>query len=137
MTRLVALASALSLAALAACASETDAGSAAADAPRIAQALVEPASAPLPQAVAVEGPVDALQLPVAYNCEQGRTFVAVFPGHGRSVTVAAAGQTRVLPHRGAADAVMFSDAGVTMTADGADATLTGLGDGPYTGCMAG
>ena len=90
----------------------------------------------MPQAIATEGPEDALQLPVAYNCAQGRTFVAVFPGHGRSVTVAAAGETRVLPHKGAQDSVMFSDGGVTMTAEGADATLTGLGSA-YTECMAG
>ena len=136
MKRLVVIAASLSLTALGACVSETEGSSASAEAPQIAQ-VASLESEPLPQAVAAEGPVDALQLPVSYNCAEGRTFVAIFPGHGRSVTVAAAGETRVLPHRGAEDAVMFSDGGVTMTADGADATLTGLGDGAYTECMAG
>lgn len=136
MTRLFFAASALSLLALGACVSENEGSAESAAAPATVQlAAVE--SQALPQAVATEGPVDALQLPVSYNCAEGRTFTAVFPGHGRSVTVAAAGETRVLPHRSAADAVMFSDGGVTMTADGADATLTGLGDGAYTECMAG
>ena len=139
MNRFIAIASAVALtAAVGACVSETttDDSSASAQAPRLMQ-LAAAESAPLPQAVATEGPVDALQLPVSYNCAEGRTFTAVFPGHGRSVTVAVAGETRVLPHRGAADAVMYSDGGVTMTAEGADATLTGLGDGAYTECMAG
>ena len=134
MKRFAVIAYALSLAALAACASESEGTSASAQAPQIAQAAAE--MRPLPVAIADEGPVDALQMPVAYNCAEGRTFTAVFPGHGRSVTVAAAGETRVLPHKGAADAVLFTDGGVTMTADGADATLTGLGDA-YTECMAG
>ena len=139
MNRLAVTASALSLAALAACASENDgATSAAIETPQFTQVALSETT-PLPQAVAIadEGPVDALQLPVSYNCAEGRTFVAVFPGHGRSVTVAAAGETRVLPHKGAQDSVMFSDGGVTMTADGADATLTGLGDAAYMECMAG
>ena len=136
MNRLAAIASILSLAALGACASESESSSAAAQAPQLTQAVAVD-SQPLPQAVALEGPVDALELPVSYNCAEGRTFTAVFPGHGRSVTVAAAGETRVRPHRSAADIVMFSEGGVTMTAEGADATLTGLGDGPYTACMAG
>lgn len=136
MKRLLALAAAASLTLLGACVSESESSDASAEAPQIVQVAAFD-SAPLPQAVALEGPEDALELPVAYNCAQGRTFVAVFPGHGRSVTVAAAGETRVLPHRGAEDSVMFSDGGVTMTADGADATLTGLGEGAYTECMAG
>ncbi len=134
MNRLLFVFLAVPFAALAGCVSQDEPMSDSAEAP----AAVQTASLePLPQAVATEGPVDALQLPVAYNCAGGRTFTAVFPGHGRSVTVAAAGETRVLPHRGATDAVMFSDGGVTMTAEGADATLTGLGEGAYTECMAG
>ncbi|HEX8570519.1 MAG TPA: hypothetical protein VF699_11445 [Caulobacteraceae bacterium] len=136
MKRFAVIASALSLAALAACASETDGTAATAEAPQITQVAAVDTQA-LPVAIADEGPVDALQLPVSYNCAEGRTFTAVFPGHGRSVTVAAAGETRVLPHKGARDSVMFTDGGVTMTADGADATLTGLGEAAYTECMAG
>ena len=134
MNRLLLAFLAVPFAALAGCVSQDEASSDSAEAPAIVQTA---ALEPLPQAVATEGPVDALQMPVSYNCAEGRTFTAVFPGHGRSVTVAAAGETRVLPHRAAADAVMFSDGGVTMTAEGADATLTGLGDGPYTECIAG
>ena len=139
MNRLAVIASALSLAGLAACASENDgATTAAVETPQFTQVALSETT-PLPQAVSVadEGPVDALQLPVSYNCAEGRSFTAVFPGHGRSVTIAAAGETRVLPHKGARDAVMFSDGGVTMTAEGADATLTGLGEAAYTECMAG
>ena len=136
MKRFAVIASALSLAALAACASETDGTAATAAAPQITQVAALETEA-LPSAIADEGPVDALQLPVSYNCAEGRTFTAVFPGHGRSVTVAAAGETRVLPHKGARDSVLFTDGGVTMTADGADATLTGLGEAAYTECMAG
>lgn len=80
---------------------------------------------------------DALTLPVAYSCAGGRTFVATFPGHGRSVTVAAAGETRVLQHRGKAEDFVFADGqGATLTAEGAGAALTGLG-GSFTDCMAG
>ena len=134
MNRLLFAFLAIPFAALAGCVSQDEASSDSAEAPAIVQtASLEP----LPQAVATEGPVDALQLPVSYNCAEGRTFTAVFPGHGRSVTVAAAGETRVLPHKGSTDAVLFTDGAATMTADGADATLTGLGDGAYTECMAG
>ena len=136
MNRLFFAASALSLLALGACVSENEAQSESAAGPEVVQ-MAAADSEPLPQAVATEGPVDALQLPVSYNCAEGRTFTAVFPGHGRSVTVAAAGETRVLPHKGAADAVLFTDGSATMTAEGADATLTGLGDAPFTECMAG
>ena len=134
MNRLLLAFLAVPFAALAACVSQDEAAPESAEAPALVQSA---ALEPLPQAVAEEGPVDALQMPVSYNCAEGRTFTAVFPGHGRSVTVAVAGETRVLPHRQAADAVMFSADGVTLTADGADATLTGLGEGVYAQCMAG
>ena len=96
-------------------------------------------NAPLPMAIAPASevsPEDGLVLPVGYACEDGRSFVATYPANGKSVTIAANGETRVLPHRGAADTVLFSDGAVTLTAEGAEATLTGFGDS-YRDCMAG
>ena len=143
MKRLIILASALSLgAALAACASpEREAASAAAEPALITVASVEtqPLNAPLPMAIAPASPTspeDALVVPIAYACQGGRSFTAAFPANGESVRIAAAGEVRTLPHREAADTVMFSDGEVTLTAEGAEATLTGL-DGSYRGCMAG
>ena len=142
MNRLVLLASALSLsAALAACASpEGEAANAAAEPQLMTVANVEPQpaalNAPLPMAIAPAGPgspEDALVIPVAYACDGGRSFTAAFPANGEAVRIAAAGEVRTLPHR---DAVMFSDGEVTLTAEGAEATLTGL-DGAYRGCLAG
>ena len=120
-----------------ACALETDA-TVQAEAPALTT-VAEVKNEPLPQAIApasATSPEDALVMPVAYACEGGRIFTAAFPADGQSVRIAAAGETRVLPHRDAVDAVMFSDGAVTLTADGAEATLSGL-DGLYAGCMAG
>ena len=144
MKRLIRLASALTLisAALAACASpERDVSSAAAEPALVTVASVEaqPLNAPLPLAIAPAGPSapeDALVMPIAYACQGGRGFTAAFPAHGENVRIAAAGEVRVLPHKDAADTVMYSDGLVTLTAEGAEATLTGL-DGSYRGCMAG
>ena len=145
MNRLVLLVSALSLSAtLAACASpEGEASNAAAEPQLVSVANVEPQAAslnaPLPMAIAPASPTspeDALVVPVAYACEGGRSFTAAFPANGQAVRIAAAGEVRTLPHRDAADTVMFSDGEVTLTAEGAEATLTGM-DGAYRGCMAG
>jgi hypothetical protein len=152
MKRLVLLASALSLisAALAACVSperETPNAAAAAEPALVTVASVDPQpldgaaplNAPLPMAIAPAGPSapeDALVIPIAYACQGGRAFTAAFPANGESVRIAAAGEVRVLPHKDAADTVMFSDGVVTLTAEGAEATLTGP-DGSYRGCMAG
>ena len=145
MNRLVLLVSALSLSAtLAACVSpEGEAANAAAEPQLVSVANIEPQPAPLngplPMAIAPASPTspeDALVIPVAYVCEGGRSFTAAFPPNGETVRIAAAGQVRTLPHKDAADTVMFSDGEVTMTAEGAEATLTGP-DGTYRGCMAG
>ena len=144
MKRLIRLASALSLisAALAACASPEREGTSAAAEPTlvtVASVDTQPLNAPLPMAIApatATSPEDALVIPVAYACQGGRGFTAAFPANGESVRIAAAGEVRVLPHKDAADTVMYSDGQVTMTAEGAEATLTGL-DGSYRGCMAG
>ena len=142
MKRLVLLVSALSLSALAACASpEREAAAAAAEPALVTVASVEaqPLNAPLPMAIAPAspgGPEDALVVPIAYACEGGRSFTAAFPAHGEHVRIAAAGEVRVLPHKDAADTVMFSDGEMTLTAEGAEATLTGP-DGSYRNCMAG
>lgn len=91
---------------------------------------------PLPVANTVVAE-DALVMPVTYACGGDRSFIATYPEHGRTVMIAAAGETRVLSHRGAADTVMFADAaGATLTAEGAGATLTGMGEA-FTDCMAG
>jgi hypothetical protein len=145
MNRFVVLLSALSLsAAVAACASpEGETASVAAEPQLVTVANLEAQGAalgaPLPMAIAPaapSSPEDALVIPVTYACEGGRSFTAAFPAHGEAVRIAAAGEVRLLPHRKAADTVMFSDGDVTMTAEGAEATLTGL-DGAYRGCMAG
>ena len=144
MKRLVLLASALSLisAALAGCASSEGEGTTAAAEPAlitVASVETQPLNAPLPMAIAPaspSAPEDALVIPIAYACQGGRGFTAAFPANGESVRIAAAGEVRTLPHREAADTVMFSDGEVTLTAEGAEATLTGL-DGSYRGCMAG
>ncbi|MDP8916257.1 MAG: hypothetical protein M3M95_03440 [Pseudomonadota bacterium] len=147
MRRLACLSSAIGLLALGACAAPGEgpetASAALSETAAIQAALNEPAPAeasitPLPVVNAVTADAeDALVMPVTYSCEGGRSFVATFPEHGRAVTVAAAGETRVLAHRGAADTVMFADAaGATLTAEGAGATLTGMGEA-YTDCMAG
>ena len=137
MTRLLLLLSSVTLA-LGACASPSDTQTAAAPA-EAAQVtrVADPGSDPLPQAVALSGPKDALVLPIAYSCADARTFTATFPADGRSVTVAAAGETRVLRHRGGADAMLYAEEGATLSAEGATATLTGLAGGPYTDCQAG
>lgn len=140
MNRIALIASAFALSiTLTACASETDVG-ASAEAPVVTMAAAEAVeNAPLPMAIAPASeasPEDGLVLPVGYSCEDGRSFIATYPAHGKSVLIAAAGETRTLPHRGAADSVMFSDGDVTLTAEGPEATLTGI-DQPYTACMAG
>ncbi len=143
-TALSALALSGSMLALAACASpEAEVTTAAAvSAPVMAEApAVEASIAPLasetPVLTQVADAEDALTLPINYSCSEGRSFVAVFPEHGRTVTVAAAGETRVLQHRGKAEDFIFSDgAGVTLTAEGAGAALSGMG-GVYADCMAG
>ena len=141
MNRFTVLLSALSLtAALAACASPSDTTEtvAAVEAPQLI-AVAEVQNAPLPMAIAPaapSAPEDALVIPVSYACEGGRTFTATFPSHGEYVKIAAAGEVLTLAHREAADTVMFSDGRATLTAEGAEATLTGV-DAPYTSCMAG
>lgn len=132
---------AASLFAMAACASpEADLATTAA-APVAEAAPIEASTTALaPEGVLVQvaDAEDALTLPVNYSCSDERSFVATFPEHGNSVTIAAAGDVRILSHKGARDAVMFTDAsGATLSAEGAGATLTGLGDGPYLDCMAG
>ena len=142
MRRLGAIYSVLGLLALAACAapgSEPEVTSAAlTDAAVVAEpAPVEASIEALPSMTLAADAEDALVMPVSYACEGGRSFVATFPEHGRSVTIAAAGETRVLAHRGAADTVMFADgSGATLTAEGAGATLTGMGSA-FTDCLAG
>jgi hypothetical protein len=90
-----------------------------------------------PVLMQVAGAEDALTLPVSYSCSDGRSFIATFPEHGRFVTVAAAGETRILQHRGKAEDFVFTDGqGATLTAEGAGAALSGLG-GTYADCMAG
>jgi hypothetical protein len=126
---------------VAACASPQDETASAEGITPVAEVAAEQLAqnAPLPVAIAPAapgGPEDALIVPVAYACADGRSFTAAFPADGRSVRVAAAGRSLVLPHSGAADAVMFSDGEATLTADGAEATLSGV-DGLYAGCMAG
>ena len=120
-----------------ACALETDPTSVAEAAPTVTT-VADVRNEPLPQAIApasASSPEDALVMPIAYACTGGRSFVAAFPADG-SVRISAAGETRRLAHRDAADAMMFSDGEVTLTADGAEATLSGL-DGLYSGCIAG
>lgn len=142
MRRLGAISSVLGLLALAACAapgSEPEvAGAALSEAAVVAEpAPVEASIEALPSVTLVADAEDALVMPVSYACAGDRSFIATFPEHGRTVTVAAAGETRVLAHRGAADTVMFADgSGVTLTAEGAGATLTGLG-AAFTDCLAG
>ena len=141
MKRLALIASAFALsAALTACASpsETEA-TASVEAPVMTVASNTVENAPLPMAIAPAtevSPEDGLVLPVGYACQDGRSFIATYPANGKTVTIAAAGETRILPHRGASDSVIFSDGDVTLTAEGAEATLTGS-DQPYTACMAG
>ena len=138
---LSAAALAASLFTLAACASPEAEIVSVASAPAVEAAPVEASIAPLtPQGVLIQvaDAEDALTLPVNYSCSDERNFVATFPEHGNSVVIAAAGDVRILSHKGAADAVLFTDAsGATLSAEGAGATLTGLGDGPYLDCMAG
>ena len=147
MTRLLQYAAVFSLsAALAACASPSEDAATSAEASGLsAVAEAQPAAmqvaqnAPLPVAIAPAAPgspEDALIVPIAYACEGGRSFTAAFPADGKTVRIAAAGETRTLAHRAAADAVLFSDGEATLTADGAEATLSGL-DGTYVRCMAG
>ena len=147
MKRLALLTSTLSLLAVAACASPNEAEIAATAQPAaetvavLEAAPVEASITALPSAPALiqvsADAEDALVMPVTYSCAGGRSFVATFPEHGRAVTIAAAGETRVLAHKGEADAAMFADgAGATLTAEGAGATLTGLG-ATYADCMAG
>jgi hypothetical protein len=139
---------ALSVLALTACASpETEIGATAAtrsaapaaalvEAPAV-EASISPLAPETPVLTQVADAEDALTMPVSYSCDGDRRFVATFPEHGNAVTVAAAGEVRVLAHKGASDQLMFADAsGVTLSAEGADATLTGLGEA-YVGCMAG
>lgn len=132
---------AASLFALAACASPEPEFGATAAAPVVEAAPVEASTAELaPEGLVIQvsDAEDALTMPVNYSCSDDRSFVATFPEHGNSVVVAAAGDVRILSHKGAADAVMFTDAsGATLSAEGAGATLTGLGEGPYLDCMAG
>lgn len=107
-----------------------------AEAPPV-EASVAPLAAETPTLLQVADAEDALTLPVSYSCSGGRSFTATFPEHGRAVTVSAAGETRVLQHRGKAEDFIFADgAGATLTAEGAGAALTGVG-GSYTECMAG
>lgn len=151
MTRLGLLASTISLLALGACASPNE-GEVAAAAPAAVRAeavatleaapveasteALQPAAPVLVQASLEGDAEDALVMPVTYSCSGGRSFIATFPEHGRTVTVAAAGETRVLQHRDG-DAALFADtAGAALVAEGAEASLTGLGEG-YAGCMAG
>ena len=140
MTRFALLASVLALSAtLGACASPESESVAGVEQPTMQLASVSNENAPLPMAIAPAtevSPEDGMVLPVGYACEDGRSFVVTFPANGKSVTIAAAGETRILPHRGAADSVLFSDGDVTLTADGAEATLTGFDDA-YMDCMAG
>jgi hypothetical protein len=134
-----------SMLALAACASpEADVAAAAAaaapvmvaEAPAV-EASIAPLASTTPMLTQVAEAEDAMTLPISYSCSAGRTFIAVFPEHGRTVTVAAGGETRVLQHRGKTDDFIFSDGeGVTLTAEGAGAALSGLG-GVYADCMAG
>ena len=131
---------AASLLVLAACASpEAEIASAApvAEAPAVEASVAE--LAPQGLLVQVADAEDALVMPVNYSCSDDRSFTATFPEHGNSVVVAAAGDVRILAHKGASDAVLFTDdaSGATLSAEGAGATLTGLGDGPYVDCMAG
>jgi len=138
------LAAALTLSALAACAAPGEGleTSAALSDPAVATAELAPVEAsiealPVANTLLAADAEDALVMPVTYSCGGERSFIATFPEHGRAVTVAAGGETRVLAHRGAADTVMFADAaGATLTAEGAGATLTGMGEA-FTDCMAG
>ncbi len=142
MTRLGLLSCALALAGLAACASPSEMETQAAARTEAAVAVAEPApveasTQALPAVTRVAmAPEDALVLPITYQCEGDRSFIATFPEHGTSVTIAAAGETRVLAHKGANDAAMFTDGSATLTADGAEATLTGFG-AAFTACVAG
>ncbi len=135
-----ALASALLV--LAACASPEAEIASTAAAPLAETPAVEASVAELqPQGLLVQvaDAEDALVMPVNYRCSDDRSFTATFPEHGNSVVVAAAGDVRILAHKGASDTVLFTDdaSGATLSAEGAGATLTGLGDGPYVDCMAG
>ena len=139
MNRFALLVSAIALSAtLSACASPEAEVAAGVEAPTM-QLASNVENAPLPMAIApasAVSPEDGMVLPVGYACEDGRSFVATYPANGKSVTIAAAGETRILPHRGASDSVLFSDGDITLTADGAEATLTGFEDA-YMDCMAG
>ena len=131
---------AVALLALGACASpEAEIASAAplAEAPALEASTAE--LQPQSLLVQVADAEDALVMPVSYSCSDSRSFTATFPEHGNSVVVAAAGDVKILAHKGASDAVLFTDdaSGATLSAEGAGATLTGLGDGPYVDCMAG
>jgi hypothetical protein len=132
---------AASMLALAACASPEAELATTQTAPVAEAAPVEASTAALePQSLVVQvaDAEDAMTMPVNYSCSDNRNFVATFPEHGNSVVIAAAGDVRILSHKGASDAVLFADAsGATLSAEGAGATLTGLGDGPYLDCMAG
>jgi hypothetical protein len=140
MNRFAILASALALSAtLSACASPSETETAGVESAVMSVASNTVENAPLPMAIAPASeasPEDGMVLPVGYACQDGRSFIATYPANGKTVTIAAAGETRILPHRGASDTVMFSDGDVTLTAEGAEATLTGI-DAPYTACMAG
>ncbi len=140
MNRFAILASALALSAtLSACASPSETETAGVESAVMSVASNTVENAPLPMAIAPAtetSPEDGMVLPVGYACQDGRSFIATYPANGKTVTIAAAGETRILPHRGAADTVMFSDGNVTLTAEGPEATLTGI-DEPYTACMAG
>lgn len=127
--------------ALAACASPEAEIATTAAAPLAEAPAVEASITPMaPQGVLIQvaDAEDALVLPVNYSCAEGRSFIATFPEHGTSVTIAAAGETRVLASKGKAEDFIFADAsGATLSAEGAGAALTGLGDAPYLDCMAG
>ena len=138
---LSAAALAVSLLGVTACASPETKLASANSAPAAEAPPVEASTAPLASEgvlIQVADAEDALTMPVNYSCSDDRNFVATFPEHGNTVVIAAAGDVRILQHKGAADAVMFTDAsGATLSAEGAAATLTGVGDGPYMDCMAG
>jgi hypothetical protein len=114
----------------------TAAATPAVEAPAV-EASIAPLAPETPALLQVAHAEDALVMPVSYSCAQGRSFTATFPEHGGAVLVAAAGETRVLATKGRAEEFIFADAsGVTLSAEGAGAALTGLGS-PYLDCEAG
>ncbi len=70
-----------------------------------------------------------------YRCEGGKSFTASYDRGGQSVQVTAGGASHALPLARSASGARYATDGMELWGKGSSATLTGIGGGPYEGCV--